>query len=155
MIPDCYLEEPFIVNIESEYLMDFYLSKFPEEQQSIMNTLLNESPEYANTLYYKMIEIFARENINSGIFGLVPIGYKFLKDVFKKGSPLNITAKELNMDFTHLKGLSRLEARIILIPFTNMDDLEYFSYIGRKDHHMMYWKNGEFVGSNTKFIKFV
>jgi hypothetical protein len=101
--------------------------------------------------YEDLVEMYVVKNFKSGFFGVFHDAYGILHD-YNENKLIREVFDELKLDLTHLTGMSKEDMQLLIIPFKNIDDMEYLGYIYRKNKLFEYWKDGKQIGSNYKYI---
>jgi len=144
MIHDEYFEDPFPINISTEDLQDCYMyEKDNATIEEFSKIILGVSPFELSDFWKKMVEFYMKNNFTEGVFGVIPDAHDLVENYREYG-----IFDDLNMDLSHLDGMTPNELQLLVIPFNNIEELEYFGETMEEIVQVDYWGFGELIGKN-------
>ena len=151
MLDKEYYTNPFPINFSSDELSGYYYDRGQITYESFKEII--ESGDYmrVHELYKAMSEFLMKSLFKKSCYASVHDGYDFYRNS-KKKSNISSVLKDLEIDLTHLKGMTKYDMQMLVIPFKDFDDMDYFGYVTRRDCNVEYWVNGKNTGNNMKYL---
>lgn len=145
-----YFNDPFPINLTSDEVFDLYNYNKQIKYEEFKRICLSQNSEEINALYKNAVDYYMKFYFTQGSYMVVNNGYDLLQ-ISYENDIINDTLKELNIDITHLLGMTEEDIQVMVIPFKEIDDMDYFGYIIRNNVFVEYWDDGEKIGGNKQY----
>ena len=145
MIPDYYNEDPFPINLESDSLIDCYMHANDDFDVIDFLQMIAQGNKGVRSLmefYDKVLDCYMRCNLPEGCFGIIYDAQEVLID-YESDITVREIFEDFDLDLSHMHGMTRVEMQVLILPFADIDDAEYFSYMMRKRRAVQTWVDGE------------
>jgi hypothetical protein len=136
---DFYNECPFPININADELIDNNT-----DQKYLLDLINNDDLLGLKDFYEDMVSLFLNNNFKKGIFAIIHDA----KDILTDFENDDYVFQDLNIDLSHLKGMTKDDLQLLIIPFNDMDDLKWFGLLYHKTKLIEYCIDGKIIGCN-------
>jgi hypothetical protein len=139
----------FPINVSADDILSEFMTCNCDNVQEMVETYqraINEEDqegqaEFAETCY----RFYMVKKHSNGIYVVCKNATKMLEDSEKRDSLTNEIFEELDIDISHMRGMTAKEMFILIIPMKDIEDAKYIQYVFRKNYNIDVWLNKEIV----------
>ena len=91
--------------------------------------------------YFQIASCYMRINFRNGCYGVIHDAQKVLI-LFQKDKIVKDIFDDFNLDLSHMLGMTKTEMQMLILPFEDRDDADFFAYMMREIRPVYIFQDG-------------